>query len=244
MTARGIAEFTRVSEIVQRATLDVPEPERQKLASDIEAQLSQLPTVITDPQTYVAAKEYLPRLKQAEDRVLNFFKDIKDAAFKAHKAITTKETEQLKPIKTARDRLARLIYDYEAEENRKRRQRELEEQKRLQEQQQAAAVEEAVSMAEAGAPEMAEQILEQAIAAPPPVVVLPPSTVTVAGVSTAENWKWRYVNDSEEHAMRLLPREYCCPDESKITKVVKAMKGGTRIPGIEVYDAGTVRVRG
>jgi hypothetical protein len=44
--------------------------------------------------------------------------------------------------------------------------------------------------------------------------------------------------------MRLLPREYLRPDEKAIGKVVKALKGSTRIPGVEVFDAGTVRVRG
>jgi hypothetical protein len=33
----------------------------------------------------------------------------------------------------------------------------------------------------------------------------------------------------------LVPREYLCVDDKKIAAVVRAMKGDTRIAGIEVY---------
>src|SRR3990167_29817 len=243
MTPRsGVAEFTKVGEIVQR--FDVPEQESQALASDIQSQLSGLPTVIADPETYRAAKEALPLLKRAEDKVVNFFRDIKNAAFKAHQAITTKETEQLKPIRDARTRVSSLIYGYEREQERIKRVAELEAARVEQERQQAAALEEAEALEAAGAPEMAAMVIEQAIAAPTPVIVLPSEAVEGTGVSMTANWQWRFVGDDEERAMRLLPLEYCCADRSKITKVVKAMKKGTQIPGIEVFDAGTVRVRG
>lgn len=248
--------MTPVDDLVRRATFDVPEKEQQALESDIQAQLAGLPTVITDQDTYAAAKAFLPRLKQAEDKVLLFFRDIKDAAFKAHKAITAKESEHLKPIKTARDRLSRLIYDYERELDRLRREQELIESKRLQEQQQAQALEEAVALSDAGAVEMAEQVVEQAIAVPAPVVVLPSPAVAVQGVSIAQNWQWKFAGcgsglswdqlsqEERERVLRFLPREHMRPDDKAITKIVKAMRGGTRIPGIEVFDAGSVRVRG
>ena len=257
--------MTPVDDLVRRATFDVPEKEQQALESDIQAQLASLPTVITDEDTYAAAKTFLPKLKQAEDKVLAFFncdgdgnkeKGIKPLAYRVWKGICDKEGAALKPIKAARDRLAGLIYAWEQELQRLRREQELAESKRLQEQQQAQALEEAIALNDAGAVEMAEQVVEQAIAAPAPVVVLPSKAVRVDGVSIRENWTFAYegasagqrwkdlTDDQRKRVLQFIPREYLVPDEGAIGKVVKAMKSGARIPGVRAYDAGTVVVRG
>jgi hypothetical protein len=234
---------------------DVPDDQVRALSTDIQAQLSQLPTVIDSPETYRKAKESLPVLKRAEDKVVDFFRSIKDAAFKAHRAITAKETEQLDPIKRARTRLASLIYDYEREQDRLRREAEqqaADEERRRRE-------DEALKAAEAiapSSPEVAEQILQQEIEAPAPVVALPSTRVEVSGVSIRENWSFTYVgaspgqkwkdltDEQRKRVLSLLPREMLVPDESAIGRVVKAMKSGTKIPGVQAYDAGTVAVRG
>jgi hypothetical protein len=230
--------------------------EEQALTADISGQLSQLPTVIDSPETYRRAKESLPLLKRAEDKVLGFFVEIKDAAFKAHKAITTKETAQLKPIKDARTRLAGLIFNYESQLERIRRENERKAQEEEQRRRESEAVAEAEALSDQGAPEMAEQVLEHAIAAPSPVVILPSAAVEVAGVSIRENWqflysggspgqKWKDLSDDQrKRVIALIPREFLIPDESAIGRVVKAMKSGTKIPGVQAYDAGTVAVRG
>lgn len=229
--------------------------EEQALTTDIQAQLADLPTAITDDATYRKAKESLPILKRAEDKVVSFFREIKDAANKAHKAITKKESEQLTPITQARARLGSLIYGYEQEEDRKRREREREAARVEQERRQAEALEQAAAMSH-DEPEMAEQVIEQAIAAPAPVVSLPSTRAAVAGVSMAENWQFCYegastgekwkdlTSEQRERLLRLLPREVLCPDEAVIGKLVKALKSGTKIPGVRAYDAGSVRVRG
>lgn len=228
----------------------------QALSADIHAQLAQLPTSIGDVETCRKAKESLLLLKRAEDKVVTFFRPIKDAAHKAHKAITTKEAESLKPIADARRTLSGLIYSFEQAQERLRREAERQaaedERKRLE----AVALEEAQEVAAHGSPEMAEQILAQAIAAPAPTIVLPSTATKVAGVSSLANWQWRFAGcgsglawdqlpqEDRERVMRMLPREYLRPDDKAITKVVKALRGGTKIPGIEAFDAGTVMVRG
>jgi hypothetical protein len=45
-----------------------------------------------------------------------------------------------------------------------------------------------------------------------------------------ENWKFRVTNE------KLIPREYLKADEIKIGGVVRALKGSTNIPGVEVYN--------
>jgi len=230
------------------------EIETQALTADIQAQLARIPTRVGDLETCRLAKESLPILKRAEDRVTGFFKPLKDAAHKAHKLLCDKETEQLRPIKALRAVLSTEVYTFEQAQERQRRERERlaqqEERRRLE----TVALAEAASLA-ATAPALAEQILEQAIAAPAPVLTLPTTTISVAGVSTTANWTWRFLgcpagvewdklpDEDRQRVMTLIPREYLRPDDRAITKVVKALKSSTKIPGVEPYDAGSVRVR-
>mgnify|MGYP001613166018 CR=1 FL=1 len=112
MTARaGVAEFTRVSEVVKQVQFDVPESEAKALSTEVQGQLAGIPTQVTDLETCRRAKESLPLLKKAEDRVLRFFncdpdgtegRGIKPLAYKAWKALCDKETAQLKPIQDLR----------------------------------------------------------------------------------------------------------------------------------------------
>ena len=74
-----------------------------------------------------------------------------------------------------------------------------------------------------------------------PVYVAPVIIAPVAkpeGISRVQNWKWRVIDASK------IPDSYWILDEVKINGVVRAMKEAapTAIPGIESYDAGTVRV--
>lgn len=233
----------------------IPEAEAQALSADVQLQLSALPTAITDPDTYRKAKESLPLLKRAEDKVTAFFKDMKTQADKAHKAIVAKEREQLSPIAQARQKLSALIYGYEREQDRIRRENE----QRAADEERKRREAEAIAQAEAlsrQSPELADMVLEEAIAAPAPVVALPSTAVDVSGVSIRENWqyvyaggspgqKWKDLTDEQrKRVLALLPREYLIPDESALGKIVKALKSGTKIPGIQAYDAGTVAVRG
>ena len=256
--ARVDQGFTRIGEAI--SPIVVPEHEERALSTGIQAQLAGLPTAITDPETYRRAKESLPLLKQAEDKVVAFFRDIKEHAYRAHKAITAKESAQLTPITGARSSLSRLIYGYEQEQQRRRREQERREAEAEQQRLQQQALEEAAAL-ETTAPEMAKQIVEQAIAAPAPVVVLPSTAVDVVGVGSRENWTWTYLGmgtkadgsprrwkdltDAErQQVMKFLPREYLEPSEAAIGKVVKALKSATKIPGVSPVDVGTVSVRG
>lgn len=258
----GAAEFTRGSEVVWQVQFDVPESEVKALSADVQASFAGIPTKVVDFETYQRAKESLPLLKKAEDRVVAFFLDIKDAAFKAHRTITAKESEQLKPIQDLRKILNSEVYRFEQAEKARREEeaRRIAEEERQQLQTQA--LEEAAALEET-APEMAEQIIAQAIEAPLPTVILPDTAVEVAGVSSQANHKWHFVGtvpnelgetiawkkltgEQQARIRSLMPRDYLCPDESAITKIVKAMgpAAARLIPGIAVFDAGTVRTRG
>jgi hypothetical protein len=68
-------------------------------------------------------------------------------------------------------------------------------------------------------------------------VILPETTPKVEGISGRQVWKFRIINPA------LIPREYLIPDERKIGQIVRAMKGETRIPGVEAYAEESVAVR-
>ena len=64
------------------------------------------------------------------------------------------------------------------------------------------------------------------------------SVPQVDGLSHRENWQFQILQADK------LPREYLKPDEAKIRKVVKALKSDTNIPGIRVWDEGTIASTG
>lgn len=70
----------------------------------------------------------------------------------------------------------------------------------------------------------------QTVAASVVAPVLERETPKVKGVSGRRVWKFR-IRDASK-----LPREYLLPDEKRIGAVVRAMKGDTRIEGVEVWD--------
>lgn len=57
--------------------------------------------VVLSQETFAAAGDEIKLLKDNAGKIIDFFKPLKEAAHAAHKAITTKEAEVLKPIKEA-----------------------------------------------------------------------------------------------------------------------------------------------
>lgn len=86
-----------------------------------------------------------------------------------------------------------------------------------------------------GKVEKAGDLRELAATTVAPVVRL--EAAKVKGVSIKANWQFEVTDPS------LIPREFLMVDEKKIGQVVKAMKDSTSIPGVRVWDAGTVSAR-
>jgi hypothetical protein len=64
-----------------------------------------------------------------------------------------------------------------------------------------------------------------------------PEAPRASGLSLTETWKFSIVDAS------LIPREYLVPDEIKIGRIVRAMKGETKIPGVRIYSEKSVSSR-
>jgi hypothetical protein len=94
----------------------------------------------------------------------------------------------------------------------------------------------AAKAAEAGKAEKAAELQARAagvVAAPTPT-----APVRAAGVSFGDYWGFDIENEDD------LPREYLKPDLEKIGKVVRALKDGTKIKGVKVWNRPQVGARG
>lgn len=181
--------------------------------------------------------------KQAEE----FFKPMKQKAKAAHAEICTKENSVLEPLEGAKRYLSGQIgaFDRRMEEERRAEEARLQEEERQRALQEASAlsqeraIEDAIQLESDGDPAAAEAVL--ANPAPVPLrmhsVIVQKQVPKTEGVSGALNWKFRIVDES------LIPRKYLIVDEKTIGGVVRAEKGKTEIPGIEVYPESGARFR-
>jgi hypothetical protein len=202
---------------------------------------------VSDAESYAQVGEWLregaERLKDAE----TFFEPRKGLGFKLHRLICDRENLVLTPLrawmkrgKENWDRFRR-----QEEENRRAEEQRLANEARRVEQERLAR--EAELLEQRGESELAEQVLEQALHTPAPVIALTSSLPAVKGVSTTANWKWRPVGGdtpiARARAEKLAPREFLELSEKKLNAYAKAHGASARVPGIEFYDAGSVRVR-
>jgi len=193
---------------------------------------------ITTPDTYVDAGEMLKGIKALRNEIDATFDPIIKAAHAAHVEANAQKKRAELPLAEAEAILKRGLIAFDAEQERIRRA----EEQRLQELARQEA--ETQRLADAAALEReasasvdltegyhlrreAEALLEQPIVAP--VVVVEKATPKVAGISFSTTWRFRVVDPTK------VPREYLAVDTLKVGGVVRAMKGETNIPGIEVY---------
>lgn len=192
--------------------------------------------VETQPDAERAAG-FLAELVQRRKAVEEWFRPLVEAAYNAHRALTARRAMVLEefeaPEKIARDKLAEWKATVDAE--RKATEAAAREQARRD----AEAIQQARADAAAarGDDEQASRIL----AAPPPVavpVVAVKPAGKINGVGFVEAWRFEIVDADA------LPREYMQPNEVAIRKVVSALKGMTRIPGVRVWPESQARIRG
>ena len=228
-----------------RPAPQLPPPEfAHSLGVDLEAECQALvrrhahggPLAIRTPaqlaQAALDRQDLGARLKRIEE----FFAPFCELAFKLHRALTQRRADIKAPLEQLDTKLRNAISAYKAEEDRRRR----EEEARLAEarlrDEEARLAAEAAALETAGDHVLAAAVLETALTTAAPVVVLPDATKGVEGLTFRKQWKWRWLHNDRERALQLLPREYLCPDEARISRVVAALKESARIPGIEVFS--------
>jgi hypothetical protein len=71
--------------------------------------------------------------------------------------------------------------------------------------------------------QVSQKSAEVRINAPPPVA-------KIAGVQTREIWKWRVVDANK------IPREFLIPDEAKLGRLARELKGEAKVEGVEFFS--------
>jgi hypothetical protein len=166
-------------------------------------------------------KEIVARLagpKSWADKLHKWFCALERDALQPYDTLDGYERQQIGAFKKAQDDLRRQLERDQAEQQRR--------------EEETRATLEAAALESAGEQGLADAVLAEAVCAPLPVVALPDQVRSF--VSFRRDWRWRFAT-SEERAMQLLPREYLCVDQRKLTAYAKAMKSSAKLPGIEFY---------
>lgn len=219
----------------------VIQPEQAKgIGRDLEATMTGLvlrlgETTVTDLPSCQQAVDDRQAIGDAVKNVQKWFQPFKSAAHQLHKSLCDRENEILGPLLRVDGLIRESIAKYKTEQDRIRRAEESRVAEERRRQEEARLLEEAAVMEAQGDIVAAAAVVEEALAAPTPAVVLPDVMRQVQGLKFRTTWKWRFVNNDQQRALSLLPREYLCADEQKIGQVVRAMASATKIPGIEVY---------
>lgn len=220
--------------------------EIENMAITTAAQCSQI--LVATREDCENAASRLQGISSMVKQVTDWFKPMKDAAFKAHREITAKEKSVLDPLENAKRHLSSQIGLFHRKEEEARVAEERRLQKEAQERTQKQAAEEAqrreelairksAELESQGKTEEAEMVLSHAAATSTAIqsqaqnvpIVHVPAPPKIAGVSIRQNWKFEIVSPD------LVPREYLIPDEKTIGARVKALKDKCQIPGVRVY---------
>lgn len=243
--------------------MSIAVPESQALTQEATSLTTTANAIlITDAPSFERAAEALKTIKAYLKRVGEVFDPIVDSAYQTHKTAVVQRAKFRDHAMKAEATIKLRMSEFEREQDRLRREAE-EVQRRERERLEAEAraqqeaeldrlrkVEEDRRLEEAAAAEArgdtaaAAKIIEEPVlvAAPPPMpVFVPPVTVqrapTVAGVSFRDVWDFEITNEA------LVPREYLQIDEVKLRRVVQALKGATRIPGVKAISKRVVSAR-
>jgi hypothetical protein len=183
---------------------------------------------VIDNATMEKANGLLMDIRSIRKEIQDTFKPLAEKAHAAHKAILEQQKRTEAPLIEAEGILKIQIRAYMDEVERLRR----EEERRLQEiarkEEEERRLAEALQAEAEGNIEEAKAILEEPAYIPIPTVK--------ADIPKVDNrlfrkvWKFRVLD------IRKVPIQYLKVDEIKVGQIVRAMKGETNIPGIQVYE--------
>lgn len=187
---------------------------------------------VVDSITYNRAGQIVVALKDLKKKIQDYFKPMKDKAYKAWKEICDTERAELSKIEPYEKKLSGLMISWQVEQERKRaeEQRKVEEELRKREEELRLRV--AEELEKQGKKEEAEKLLEEPIDIP--TIKVDSEVPKVDGMTTREEWLFEIVDESQ------IPREFLMPDEKKIRAYVRAMKDKARIPGVKIYKSAII----
>jgi hypothetical protein len=184
---------------------------------------------------YARAGEIILNIKAIRKKITETFKPIKQKMDAAKQEVLDQERKADAPLKEAEALLTPQIIKWNQEQEKLR----LAEEQRLREiarkEEEERQLQEAIQAEHAGNKEEAAAIMDTPVYVPP--VVVKKEVPKVAGMSIRDNWKFRIVDEKK------IPREYWKVDEVKIGTFVRGSHGKISIPGVEIYNEGSVMGR-
>lgn len=197
---------------------------------------------IISQQDYEDAGKVLVEIKTRAKQVKEYWKPLKEAASKSHKALCDKEKAMLNPLDEA-ERIIKgaMIKFQQAVEI--ARQREIEEARKRQEEEAQRLIDTAIAAEEngdaAGAAigmAMAEMVEDMPVV---PAAVVKPAA---SGTSMTKRWKARVVDPTQVPAY-MNGMELRTINQSALDNIARMSKGAMMIPGVEFYEEATISAR-
>ncbi len=227
------------------AVIPTPGPEQEQTltqeVTSIERQAESF--IVETDDDYKLACEFGRSLKKKSAEVKSFFKPMKENANKAHRAICDRESAMLKPLMNAEAIIKRSCGSFLQEKERKRRAAE-EAARRAAEAERERKLAEAAAAEAAGNNAKAEEAFNEAVIMDEArnVSIVQPTKVKVEGASSVKDWKITKIDQ------KLVPVELSGAvlrpvDEKAIIKLIRATKGGIKIPGVEFEETVEMRFR-
>ncbi len=206
----------------------------------VKAEASQLKVV--DDASYQIAGNVLTEIKTKQKMVKEYFAPLKEAANKAHKAITSKESETLKPLEEIERSLKSEMSNYFMEQERKKREAEALLRKQIEEEKRRALAE-AEKLEKEGKTEESDMAFQQAVDAEEMAMFAQVEVAkpTVKGIGTQKDYVIT-VTDESKVPSYILGACIRPVDTMAIKKLVKATEGKIKIEGISINE--TVIIKG
>lgn len=231
-----MAEQVLTGEVAANATMEQQLEQSGKLAVQTAKALT-----VASQEDYEKGAAYLSGIKTRMKQVADYWKDKKQAAAAAHKALVNAEKQMLKPLEEAEAIIKKAMLDYQRAVEKAQREAEAEARRRQEEEAQRL-LEQAVQAEEKGDAQaaainmaMAEMVSEMPAA---PAVEKP----TAQGTSIRKTWKARVVDE------KLVPAyfngmELRSINMATLNSLARTTKGTMQIPGVEFYEDAALSVR-
>lgn len=187
---------------------------------------------VIDTITYARAGQIVVALKDLKKHIQDYFRPMKDKAYKAWKEICDAEKAELSKIEPLEKKLSGQMVAWQMEQERKRREEQARIEEEMRKREEELRLKAAEELEKQGKTEEAESLLEAPISIPQ--VKVEAEIPKVEGMTTREEWTFEIIDESQ------IPREFLIPDEKKIRAYVKAMKERAVIPGIKVFKSAII----
>ncbi len=209
--------------------------------TDIELRAEAL--IIENDTDYENAGKFGTMLKQKAAQVVDFFKPMKDSAYKAHKAVCEREKSMLAPLRNAESVVKKSMSAYLMEQERKRREAE-EAARRAAEMERERKLQEAAQLEATGDQSGAEEAMEEAMVMDDAATYAVPAAAKpkASGVSTTKDWEITEI-DSDKVPVTVAGVELRPVDKAAVMRMIRMSKGKVKIPGITYHEVAKMSFR-